>query len=216
MERAGQLPLDEQMAHFRATLEHNTTLTEVLKRAATLDLPGWYLAAGCLSQTIWNVATGKPPGSSISDYDLVYCDLSDLSWEAEDAVIRTGAALFADLGVEVEIRNQARVHLWYEKKFGVPGPAPFTSTEAAIDSWVTSAAQHGVRLTEDGSWKIYAPRGLSDVFNMVVRPVPSLGSRKAYEVKAARWLKVWPGLTVMPWTGESGKVEEVKPVSLRK
>lgn len=203
----GQLPLDEQIAYFREMLEHNTTLIEVLKRAATLDLPGWYLAAGCISQTIWNVLTGKPPASGIADYDLIYCDTSDLSWEAEDVVIRAGADLFADLGVEVQIRNQARVHLWYEKLFGVKGPQPFTSTEAAIDTWVTGSAQHGVRLMDGGSWKIYAPRGLSDVFNMVVRPVPVLGSRQAYEKKVSRWLTVWPGLTVMPWPEEMRDAE---------
>ena len=42
----GQLPLDEQLARFEQTLRRNRTLTEVLARAATLDLPGWYLVAG--------------------------------------------------------------------------------------------------------------------------------------------------------------------------
>ncbi len=49
--RAGQLPIDEQVAHLRAALSRNRTLTEVLSRAATMDLPGWYLVAGCLHQT---------------------------------------------------------------------------------------------------------------------------------------------------------------------
>jgi len=48
----GLLPLDEQLARFEQTLRRNRTLTEVLARAATLDLPGWYLVAGCLCQTV--------------------------------------------------------------------------------------------------------------------------------------------------------------------
>jgi len=57
--RAGQLPLDEQVTHFREALRRNRTLTEVLARAAAMDLPSWYLAAGCLYQTVWNVVTGQ-------------------------------------------------------------------------------------------------------------------------------------------------------------
>jgi hypothetical protein len=35
----GRLPLDEQLARFEQALRSNRTLTEVLARAATLDLP---------------------------------------------------------------------------------------------------------------------------------------------------------------------------------
>ena len=58
--RAGQLPIGQQLAHLRAALRRNRTLTEVLARAASIDLPGWYLVAGCLYQTVWNVVTGQP------------------------------------------------------------------------------------------------------------------------------------------------------------
>jgi uncharacterized protein len=58
---------------------------------------------------VWNVITGQPPEAGILDYDLVYFDPSDLSWEAEDAVIRAGNEVFAGLAAPVEIRNQARV-----------------------------------------------------------------------------------------------------------
>src|SRR5690349_22769788 len=120
--RAGQLPIERQLAHLRAALRRNRTLTEVLARAAGMDLPDWYLVAGCLYQTVWNVVTGQPPDAGILDYDLAYFDDSDLSWDAEDAVIRAGDKIFAGLPAPVQIRNQARVHLWYERKFGVPCP----------------------------------------------------------------------------------------------
>jgi len=107
--RAGQLSLDEQMTCLRDALDRNQTLGAVLSGAAALNLPGWYLVAGCLCQTVWNVITGQPPEAGILDYDLVYFDPSDLSWEAEDAVIRAGNDLFAGLAAPVEIRNQARV-----------------------------------------------------------------------------------------------------------
>ncbi len=120
-----RLPLDEQLAALQDTLSRNETLLEVLNRTATLDLPGWYLTAGCLFQTVWNVATGRPPAEGIKDYDVFYFDDGDLSWESEDKVIRAAADVFADLPADVEVRNEARVHLWYERKFGVPcAPTP--------------------------------------------------------------------------------------------
>jgi hypothetical protein len=195
---AGQLPLDEQAAFFEMALARNGTLTEVLARAVALDLPDWYLVAGCLYQTVWNVVTGQPAEAGILDYDLAYFDGSDLSWGAEDVVIQAGSKVFAGLPAPVQIRNQARVHLWYEPKFGLPCP-PHQSTEAAIDTYEATAASLGVRLRPDGQLRIYAPYGLSDVFNLVVRPNPMLAPRHVYQAKTTRWRQQWPGLTVLPW-----------------
>ncbi|HCU96037.1 MAG TPA: hypothetical protein DHU96_26265 [Actinobacteria bacterium] len=193
-----RLPIDEQVEHFRAALSRNHTLGEVLARAAGLDLPGWYLVAGCLYQTVWNVATGQPPEAGILDYDLAYFDAADLSWEAEDTVIRAGHDVFGGLPVPVQIRNQARVHLWYEPKFGVPCP-PHESTEAAIDTFEATTACLGVRLEPGGRWRVYAPHGLADVFSLVARPNPVLAPRGVYEAKTRRWRQQWPALTVLPW-----------------
>jgi hypothetical protein len=85
---SARLPLDEQLTALRTTLSRNRTLLEVL------GLPDWYLTAGCLFQTIWNTVTGRPPTHGIKDYDVFYHDDTDLSWEAEDAVIRAGTDVF--------------------------------------------------------------------------------------------------------------------------
>ncbi|MGA5473027.1 nucleotidyltransferase family protein [Streptomyces arboris] len=197
---AGRLPLAEQLDELRSVLSRNEILTEVMARAAALELPGCYVTAGCLFQTVWNVVTGRPSTHGIKDYDIFYFDGTDLSWEAEDAVIKMGQEVFAGLPAEVEIRNEARVHLWYEEKFGVPC-RPHDSTEAAIDSFAATTCCLGVRLEPGGGWRVYAPHGLSDVFNLVVRPNPVLAPREVYEAKAARWRDEWPELTVLPWPG---------------
>ena len=198
--RVGRLPIDEQLENFRAALARNRTLMQVLDLAAGLDLPGWYLMAGCLYQTVWNVVTDQPPEAGILDYDLGYFDASDLSWEAEDAVIQAGHKIFAASTVPVQIRNQARVHVWYEQKFGMSCP-PHESSEAAIDTFEATCACLGVRLEPGGRWRIYAPYGLSDVFNLIVRPNPALASRHVYQAKVARWQRQWPALTALPWPG---------------
>lgn len=138
-------------------LSRNDVLLEVLSRTAAMGLPGWYLTAGCLFQTVWNVVTDQPPTSGIKDYDVFYFDDSDLSWEAEDAVIRAGQETFRGLPAQVEIRNEARVHLWYEQRFGVACD-PHTSTESAIDCFAATTCCVGVRLEPDGRWRVYAPQ----------------------------------------------------------
>ena len=78
-------------------------------------MPDAWLVSGCLVQTVWNVLTGRAVGYGINDYDVFYFD-PDTSWEAEDAVIRKLAARLERLGIIVETRNQARVHLWYAEE----------------------------------------------------------------------------------------------------
>ncbi|CAN8103933.1 unnamed protein product [Discula destructiva] len=177
----------EEAERFRAALERNTTLLEVLRRAADMDLPGWYLAAGAITQTVWNMLAEQPPHHGIDDYDLVYFNDSDLSWNAEDKAIQKGARVFADLPTRLEIRNQARVHLWYAGKFGIPG-LQHKSTEGAIQTWLSGTAMFGVRLLAGGDWKVFAPWGFTG-------PNSLSGNRLLYEQKRS----LWPALTVLPW-----------------
>jgi uncharacterized protein len=97
---------------FLALALRNPFNAAILDEIHRLALPDAWLVAGCLVQTVWNVLTGRPIDHGIADYDVFYFD-SDTSWEAEDAVIRKLHAPLAHLGPKVEIRNQARVHLWY-------------------------------------------------------------------------------------------------------
>ena len=184
-------------ADFIEIVRGNAIVSEVLRRAEQLRLPDWYLAAGCLFQTVWNVLDGHAPTRGIRDYDLFFHDARDVSWEAEDAVIRRCAHVFAGCGGEVEVRNEARVHLWYENKFGVPC-APFPDTESAIDCFAAIACCVAVR-TSGSDVTVYAPYGLHDLFDFVLRPNPVLAPRTVYEQKAARWVELWPRLTVLPW-----------------
>jgi hypothetical protein len=113
----------------------------------------------------------------------------------------SGAArdLFAGLPVPIEIRNQARVHLWYGGHFGTAAPAPFRDCARAIDASAAVCCAVGVTV-EDGRPRLYAPYGVDDLLGVVVRPNPgSPAPRAAYEAKAARWRSVWPELTVLPW-----------------
>lgn len=190
--------IDDQLAQFERIVSSNPTVAAVLSLAHDLDLPNWYLTAGAVFQTVWNCVTRRDPEQGIRDYDLFYYDRSDMSWEAEDAVIRHVGERFGSLGEVVEVRNQARVHLWYEEKFGRPCPA-HPNSEAAIDAFAATTCCFGVRLDANERMRVYAPHGFADLFSLVLRPNPVLAPREVYEAKAARWSSQWPELRVLPW-----------------
>ena len=190
-------------ARFLDIVLGNETNRTLVDRLAELALPDCYLAAGCLCQAIWNHESGFPSTHGITDYDILYCDLDDLSWEAENRVIQRCAAAFADLDVDVQVRNQARVHLWYPEKFGIPHD-PLHSTREGIDSFLTRCSALGLRRAPDGHYDVYAPFGFEDVFAMVVRPNYRLDLPWRYREKADRWRQTWPRVMVVPWGSNGG------------
>jgi hypothetical protein len=125
-------------------------------------------------------------------------------------VIRAGAGLFAGLLVPVEIRKEARVHLWYAGHFGTPAP-PFRDCADAIDSFAAVCCCYGVTVDAGGELRVYAPHGYDDLFSMIVRPNRRLAPRHVYEAKAAHWQDVWPELTVLPWDTEDSSRPRTRP-----
>ena len=181
---------------FLAVALRNPVNAAISDELFRLALPDAWIVSGCLVQTVWNVLTNRALDYGINDHDVFYFDL-DISWQAEDAVIRQLQNAFARLGVTVEARNQARVHLWYAEKHGLPYPALRCSTEG-IDRFLTRNTKVGIRRTQDG-YDVYAPDGFDDIAGMIVRPNPGTNfSVENYAVKAARWKKLWPEITVLP------------------
>jgi hypothetical protein len=181
---------------FLAATLRNPVNVAIAGELFRLALPDGWIVSGCLVQTVWNVLTGRPVDYGIDDYDVFYFD-PDISWQAEDAIIRKLQDSLAARGVKIEVRNQARVHLWYPQKHGLPYPALQSSTEG-IDRFLTKNTQFGIRRGH-GGYDVYAPDGFDDVIRMIVRP--NLGtnfSAESYNAKAARWKKLWPEITVLP------------------
>jgi hypothetical protein len=184
---------------FRKLVLRNPVNDALLDEFMRLDWPDAWIVSGCLTQTIWNIQTGRAIGYGIDDYDVFYFD-PDLSWEAEDRVIGLLRETSARLGVRIEVRNQARVHLWYQHKHGTPYPALHRATDG-IDRFLIRCSQVGIQRRPNGD-RIYAREGFGDIADMTVRPnfTPNF-SAQAYRVKTARWISLWPELTVLPPSG---------------
>ena len=189
--------MSELEAELAAIVRADAGLMHVLTTVRALGLPDWRLVSGAVYQAVWNARTGRPAGYGVRDYDLAYFDGSDLSYEAEDVVIKRVAAAFDEpFRSQVEVRNQARVHLWFQNRFGEPY-APLHSTDEALGRFVAPTFAVGVRLEADDSLSVAAPFGLDDLFAMTIRPNPNRpvarGWAKAVDSARARW----PELTVI-------------------
>ena len=158
--------------HLSAILTATPPLMQVLSVARHLHLPDWLVFSGAIYQPAFNHLTGRPLDYAIKDYDLGYIDASNLSYEAEDAVIcRVKAAFDEPLRSMVEIRNQARVHLWFPAKFG-EAYGPLSCTAEALERFTSATFALGVRFEPDDLLHIEAPFGLADLFALRLRPNP--------------------------------------------
>ena len=174
-------------------LRSTPPLIRVLSVARDLCLPDWLVFSGAVYQPVLNHLTGRPLDYGIKDYDLAYFDASDLSYEAEDAVIRRVKAAFdKPLRSMVEVRNQARVHLWFEAKFGEPY-APLSCTAEALQHFASATFAVGVRSEPDDRLHIEAPFGLADLFALRLVPNPyrkTVGFDRASADVRRRWPEV--------------------------
>jgi hypothetical protein len=173
-------------------------LMDLLCTAREINLPQCRVVAGCIYQSVWNVLTGKPRGTGINDYDLIYFDTSDISEGAEKAIEKSVQSRLPAFPAPIEVRNQARVHLWFEEYFGIAYP-PLRSADEAITRYASATHAVGIRLLQDGQLDVFAPFGLEDVFAMVIRPNYVLPNRETHERKAARAKSMWPEVTIVPW-----------------
>ncbi|WP_425994900.1 nucleotidyltransferase family protein [Caulobacter sp. DWR1-3-2b1] len=175
------------------------TTMQVLRTIRDLGLPDAMIFSGAIYQPVWNHLTGRAPDYGIKDYDVAYHDASDTSYEAEDVVIQRVATAFEPpLRELVEVRNQARVHLWFEKKFGADEPyPPLEDSAAALKRFVATAFCVGVRMEAGDTLSLFAPFGLEDLFALYLRPNPlRVKGAGGWERTTASAQARWPEITV--------------------
>lgn len=189
---------DAQLGALETIIRGEPLVRRVLEIARDFDLPDWLIVSGAIYNSVWNHLTGRPSGHGIKDIDLFYFDDADISYEAEDRVIQRGEAVFANLPVPVEIRNQARVHLWYGQKFGRDCPV-YENSKQPIARFASKTHAVGIRLMPDDTLFIEAPFGLDDLFSFHITPNRTMVNKETHEEKGLRAKKNWPEVTVIDW-----------------
>jgi uncharacterized protein len=182
--------------HLIEIIRANRWNEVILNRAAQLGFDDWWLTAGCIAQSVWNFTCARDVHSGIRDYDLFYYD-PDTSWDAENDVICEAKHLFADIPAEVQVRNQARVPLWYERKFGIPFGI-VTRASDGIDRFPSATVAIRIKRLHE-TFQVYSPFGLTDLFEGRLKPNRVLPIANVYAEKTDRWRREWPHLHVEPW-----------------
>jgi uncharacterized protein len=175
---------------FRNDMTKNEATRAILSRWSRVALPQSWLVAGCLFQTVWNIQSGRPPAAGIKDYDIFYFDSRDLSAETESQVQSLVNSVLGDLGVNIEVVNQARVHCWYPAHFGKPYPALCT-VEEGIDRFLVLESCVGMRPDE-----VYAPNGLEGIYAGTLTPNPLTPYPELFDRKVASYCERWNWLIV--------------------
>lgn len=170
----------------------NPINADIVARLPSLGLDQCLLTAGCLFQAVWNNQAGRSPAWGVKDYDVFYFD-NDLSWEAEDQVIQRARGLFEDLDATIEIKNQARVHLWYSQRFGSTYPQLHSAREG-VDRYLVAGTCIAL---EVATGEVYAPYGLTDTAQGVLRLNPHTPQPQLFEQKARSYQARWSWLRIL-------------------
>lgn len=192
--------LDEQIENALFILNKNNELMDILDYVSTLNLPNFYIAAGSIFQTIWNYYDNKHLNYGIKDIDVIYYNDNDISVNTDlkyyDLI--NDYCKSKGYNYEIDVSNEARMHLWKKEKMNVE-IKPYINSEDAISRWI--ATVHSIGITkENDNIKIYAPYGLSDIYSRTIRPIKHMdNSKKIYDKKVESWSQRFDNLTVIEW-----------------
>ena len=188
--------MDARSAELEVRVRGCGWLLDVLEGVRDSGLPDAWVGAGVLRDLVWDGDHGGFDPGSVKDVDVPFFDPSDLRRE-RDAAAETALFELA-AGVPWEAKNQAAVHLWYPRRFGVPY-APAGCTEDAVGRWPETATSVAVQLTPGDSLRICAPCGLADLLDGVWRRNPRQVSLEESRARLARHRvsERWPRVRVV-------------------
>ena len=182
---------------LRAIVRASPWMMEVLRAARACAAPDWWVGGGVLRDLVWDGLHGDFDPARVKDVDLAYYDPCDLSHARE---VELEGALAAQLtGVSWDAKNQAAVHLWYQRRFGVSLPR-LGSAADGVATWPETATAVAVRLCADDAVEVLAPCGLADLLGGVCRRNPRWVTVEEYRRRLLRKrvAQRWPKVVIEP------------------
>lgn len=191
--RAHNPPLENRLCEL---VFADRWLLTILQAVRACKLPDWYVGAGVIRGLVWDHLHGFAAKTAVNDVDVAYFDSDDLERQREQQYQN---ALQAELPtVNWEVINQAAVHLWYQKQFGQK-IEPLVSCDDAIATWPETATAVAIRLLPNDALHIYAPYGLDDLFNMILRRNPRQVTLEQFRQRtiSKKLQQKWPHITII-------------------
>ncbi len=166
---------------------------DILRAVRICDPPDWLVGGGVIRNIVWDHLHGYVESTPLKDVDVAFFDDAELSPERDRGVQNELHRILPN--VPWEAKNQAAVHLWYERVFGFP-VEPLVSSADAIATWPEPATCVAVRLLDNDEIVTVAPYGLDDLFYMVLRRNPQRITNEIFldrlraKTPQAKWPKV--------------------------
>jgi len=191
---------DDLEARLVTLVRCSVMLMRALRAARAVGPPDWLIGAGAIRDRVWDHLHGFAPEVPSRDLDLVFFDPVSLGSERERDVHREVTAEAPDICWDVT--NQAGVHLWYPKVFGVE-VQPLSSSAEGVGTWPETATAVGVRLLAQDRIEVVAPCGLEDLFGLVCRRNPRRVTVEQYRrrVQSKQIAKRWPRVQIVDGSG---------------
>jgi len=147
-------------------LRSNDRLMAILMAVREDAPPEAVVGGGVIRGAVWDRLHGYAGATPVPDVDVAFLDPHDLRPERDQSI----EARLSDRlpGVPWDVKNQAAVRLWYERKFGV-AVTPLELLEDAVGTWPETATCVAVRLLPNDELCVLAPLGLADLFEMILR-----------------------------------------------
>jgi hypothetical protein len=187
---------EEHVERLREAIRSSEWFVGVLEAVRDCDLPNWLVGGGVVRNLVWNRLHGYRDDAYLNDVDVAYFDPEDLSPRRDQAVEAALQARSPQL--RWDAKNQAAVHLWYEKRFGLP-VLPLRSVEEGIATFPETATSVGVSLNKEGDLYFHAPLGLQDLFGLVLRRNPRRVTPEVFRRRAVEKeiIERWPKVSVI-------------------
>ena len=186
---------NEFLPQFKKYIASDPRLMRILRAAATLRLPDWFVGAGAVRNSLWDILESFPEHTPLADVDVVYFDPSVTAETREKEYERELRRI--DTEFPWSVKNQARMAAIYSDE-------PYQNTCDGIGHWVETATCVGVRLQPDGSLIVCVPFGVGDVMNRVARINPKWPRPRDFisRMQKKQWNRLWPGVRYLePETG---------------
>lgn len=189
-------PEESLAARLRELALTTPWMHRLLHSVRAVAPPQWVVGGGAIRNLVWDHLEGLAAPTPLRDVDVAYFDARDLAPEAE---ARYRSALEATAPeFRWQVKNQARVHLWYQDVFH-DVISPITSIEDAVARFPETCTAVALRLEPDDRLSVLAPCGLDDLFGQVLRRNDRQISYELFLKRLAdkQVQRTWPRVTVV-------------------
>ena len=178
----------EYKKSLQKILSDDPVRMSILYEVQALELNDGWIGAGFVRDAVWDYLHGYALRPVSGDVDVVWFDSKNCAPDLDRVLEERLKQQLPTL--DWSVKNQARMH---QRN----GDHPYTSTGDALLSWPETATAVAVRLGPKGL-DITAPYGLSDLFELRLRPTPAFERDKLdsfkQRVSTKRWLERYPRL----------------------